>query len=295
MKCKSIAVISHSSLDIFGDNIFLGGPVSYGGSLLRNLGADFVAVPMFSKDFPFLEYYRKNILSFQPIYSMDTTTFSMKFVDGRRETVAKRKADIFRASLIPIKAFGSDIVHLSPITNDMPITFIKDFKSKSGALIAIDPFNNDSGRFTKKERLFFLQLVKCVDVIKISENELLGLANESRFNRAKKFLEDFPNLFLVTRGAKGTFVFKKGSLDMNIPAPRHKNVVDTTGCGDIFLSGFLFGLASDFPVEKSVLFGNICASLSTKGRGPAFAPSKRDVEVVLNLAYGKNKGIHIRS
>ena len=274
---KKIVIISQSSLDLFEDNLYLGGPVSYGGSLLNNLGADFTVIPMFKKDFPFIDYYKRKIKNYMPIFSKNTTTFVMNLIENKRYVTPIKKADKFDCSMIPDEAFNAGFIYLSPIINDMPINFIKDIKSKSKAIIAIDPFNNDSGHFSKEEMSYFKELVKYTDIIKLSENELLGLAGKNEFSKAVDFLKNFDNLFLITLGALGTFVFKKELINKIIPTLRMKKIVDATGCGDVFLAGFLYGLSNDYSLEKSVLWGNVCASLSTSSKGPWYMPAKDQV------------------
>ncbi len=38
------------------------------------------------------------------------------------------------------------------------------------------------------------------------------------------------------------------------------NAVDTTGAGDLWASGFLFGLVRNFPIEKCGAIGSACGS-----------------------------------
>ena len=44
-------------------------------------------------------------------------------------------------------------------------------------------------------------------------------------------------------------------------------VVDTTGAGDSFDAGFLFGHLSGFDLRKSLTVANACGALSTQGLG----------------------------
>ncbi len=62
--------MSHTSLDIYKDKIFLGGPVSYTGRVLNNLQVkEYLICPKFGKEFPFREYYKLNIKKINPIVS----------------------------------------------------------------------------------------------------------------------------------------------------------------------------------------------------------------------------------
>ena len=60
-------------------------------------------------------------------------------------------------------------------------------------------------------------------------------------------------------GAKGSFIRSRGSTRF-IDAVSTK-VVDTTGAGDLYASGFLYGLSKGYPLELS---GKIASALASK-------------------------------
>jgi adenosine kinase len=90
----------------------------------------------------------------------------------------------------------------------------------------------------------FLQLVrsKTVDLLFANEAELRSLYQTSDFDSAVKALQKDAKLAVVTRSEKGCVVVSTSSIEA-IPAFPVERVVDTTGAGDLFAAGFLFGLA----------------------------------------------------
>ena len=42
-----------------------------------------------------------------------------------------------------------------------------------------------------------------------------------------------------------------------VPAMKNVRAVDSTGAGDAFMSGFMYGLYYNYPVEQCVRFGNV--------------------------------------
>ena len=61
---------------------------------------------------------------------------------------------------------------------------------------------------------------------------------------------------LASKGAK---VFEKGA-DYHIDPISVEELVDTTGAGDLFASGFLFGFTNKYSIQKCGYLGNKAAS-----------------------------------
>ena len=90
----------------------------------------------------------------------------------------------------------------------------------------------------------FLKLMrdKTVDLIFANEAELKSLYETADFDTAVSVLQKDAKLAVVTRSEKGCVVVGKDGTKA-VPAAPVKSVVDTTGAGDLFAAGFLFGLA----------------------------------------------------
>ena len=262
---KKISVVSKVSLDVSGDNLYLGGPVSYTGTQLAKLTDQFCVYAMCEENLPFKEYYEKNIRNFRIISDIMTTTFNLEIKDGTRHIDVLFRGSDFRIEKLPKEAFDAGILLLSPIVNDMPIQFISKIREETDAILIIDPFNNDSGTFKEEEREFFFQLIPLVDIIKVSDNELLGIMKENRLEDAFKKVP--PGIILlVTAGSSGTYILNEGDIEL-VPALK-RNPIDTIGCGDVFLAGLMEGLREDMTIKESgFIGGNICASFSMGKKG----------------------------
>ena len=90
----------------------------------------------------------------------------------------------------------------------------------------------------------FLKLMrdKTVDLIFANEAELKSLYETADFDSAVAALQQDAKLAAVTRSEKGCIVVSKEGTKA-VPAAPISNLVDTTGAGDLFAAGFLFGLA----------------------------------------------------
>jgi len=67
-------------------------------------------------------------------------------------------------------------------------------------------------------------------------------------------------VFTVTRGAGGSLTWNNGEL-LDVPA-FPVEVVDTTGAGDVFHGGYLFGLLQGWPLRKTIPFASAVAALA---------------------------------
>ena len=91
----------------------------------------------------------------------------------------------------------------------------------------------------------FLKLMrdKTVDLVFANEAELKSLYETADFDSAVSALQKDAKLAAVTRSEKGCIVVSKDGTKA-VPAAPISNLVDTTGAGDLFAAGFLFGLAN---------------------------------------------------
>jgi sugar/nucleoside kinase (ribokinase family) len=90
----------------------------------------------------------------------------------------------------------------------------------------------------------FLGLLRdgSVDVLFANEHELKSLYATADFDTALAELRNEKVLAAVTRSEKGSVVVARGET-LSVPAHPVEKLVDTTGAGDLFAAGFLFGLA----------------------------------------------------
>ena len=93
----------------------------------------------------------------------------------------------------------------------------------------------------------FLDLMRkgTVDLIFANEAELHSLYQTSDFDTALKQLHKDIKLGVVTRSEKGCVVASSDGVDRGAGISRSQKMVDTTGAGDLFAAGFLFGLVRD--------------------------------------------------
>ncbi|MDE2600776.1 MAG: adenosine kinase [Bradyrhizobium sp.] len=107
----------------------------------------------------------------------------------------------------------------------------------------------------------FLDLMRkdTVDLIFANESELHSLYQTSDFDTALRQLQKDVKLGVVTRSEKGCLV-ASGDGVIAVPAFPIANLVDTTGAGDLFAAGFLFGMVRNVGFENAGRLGALAAA-----------------------------------
>ncbi len=138
---------------------------------------------------------------------------------------------------------NSKVTYLEGYLFDRPrakLTFRKASEIARGAgkkvaLTLSDPFCVD------RHRDEFLDLIKNgTDILFANEAELLSLYKADEFDDAVKQARETCPLVIVTRSAKGSLILN-GNDTIEVAAESVKAVVDTTGAGDMYAAGFLYG------------------------------------------------------
>jgi sugar/nucleoside kinase (ribokinase family) len=128
-----------------------------------------------------------------------------------------------------------------------------------------------------------LDSLGCVDIFAPNASEALQLTGAATVEAALAQLAALTPLVIIKCGADGV-IAQAGGHVAHAPA-MHVDVFDTTGAGDCFNAGFLYGHLRGLPLEMSLRCGNICGGLSTTARGGAAAPSAAQMEEWLRRSF----------
>jgi sugar/nucleoside kinase (ribokinase family) len=149
--------------------------------------------------------------------------------------------------------------------------YLWDPKSAKEAFVKAATIAHDAGRqvalslsdsfCVDRYRGEFLDLMRkgTVDLIFANEAELKSLYATADFDSALTQLRSDIPLAAVTRGEKGCVVASKDGV-VAVPAFPVQKIVDTTGAGDLFAAGFLFGLVRGAGHEKAGRLGALAAA-----------------------------------
>lgn len=97
------------------------------------------------------------------------------------------------------------------------------------------------------------------DIIVANEDEVNALLGTADMDGTLAALADYDNLFAITRSEKGSIIVHGEKQVVQAATPVDK-IVDTTGAGDAYSAGFLFGWANDRSLSECAQYGTVCAT-----------------------------------
>jgi len=98
-----------------------------------------------------------------------------------------------------------------------------------------------------------------VDILFGNESEIKSLYQVGTFEEAMEAARKEAKIAALTRSEKGSVVIKGGET-YAVPAAPVAKVVDTTGAGDLYAAGFLYGFTHGKPLAECARLGGIAAA-----------------------------------
>lgn len=126
---------------------------------------------------------------------------------------------------------------------------------KSGALIALD-----LASFTVVEEskdILTQIIVDYVDILIANEDETSAFTGHSDERKGIEALSKDVDMAILKVGKRGSYISHCGGI-IRVNPKGSGNALDTTGAGDLWASGFLFGLMNGYPLEKCGELGSAC-------------------------------------
>lgn len=99
-----------------------------------------------------------------------------------------------------------------------------------------------------------------------NQKEAMKITGESTVENAAKELGKYFKDVVIKLDKDGCLLKNGKGMKVIPPLPGVK-AVDATGAGDAFMSGFLYGLYYDYPVEQCIRFGNVTGGICVQGVG----------------------------
>jgi len=149
------------------------------------------------------------------------------------------------------------VVHLEGylLFNPDLIQAALDAAKEAGALVSLD-----LASFTVVEQSLELLeklVVDSVDILIANEDEACAFTGQSDEKLALRALSQKANVAVLKVGPRGSHITHAGE-SFHIQAMGDGTALDTTGAGDLWAAGFLFGLVNGYPLEKCGQLGSAC-------------------------------------
>lgn len=287
---KKICCIGHITLDKIitpEATTYLNGGTSYyfahGISCLDNPNFQLVT-SLAESEMGAVEELRKKNIDVIVFPSAHTVYFENKYgenKDNRTQRVLA-KADPFKVDqFIPIKA---DYYHLgSLLADDFSFELVRYLSTKGivsmdvqGYLRKVNGENVEAVDWTWKR-----ETLKYVDILKVNEHEMYVLTGETEVRKAAEKLASWGvREIIITEGSLGSFVYAEGKL-VEIRAYPPKKVVDATGCGDTYMTGYLYMRAKGATIREAGCFAAAMSTLKLEGFGP-FNGTEKDIRRIID-------------
>jgi sugar/nucleoside kinase (ribokinase family) len=112
----------------------------------------------------------------------------------------------------------------------------------------------------ERHRDSFLDLIRNnIDIVFANESEIKSLYQTQNFEGAVAAIRKDCRLAALTRSEKGSLIVR-GDETVEVLAHPVSKVIDVTGAGDLYASGFLFGHTKGLPLETCAALGSFAAA-----------------------------------
>jgi sugar/nucleoside kinase (ribokinase family) len=112
----------------------------------------------------------------------------------------------------------------------------------------------------ERHRESFLDLIRnYIDIVFANESEIKALYQTQNFEDAVAAIRKDCPLAALTRSEKGSLIVR-GSESVEVSAAPVAKVIDVTGAGDLYASGFLFGYTKGFDLKHCASLGSLAAA-----------------------------------
>jgi sugar/nucleoside kinase (ribokinase family) len=179
---------------------------------------------------------------------------------------------------------GSEILYIEGYLWDAPTAKAASLKAieiakKSGTKVAFslsDPF------LMARYRGEFLELLQHLDILFANEDEAKALFEVEDFDDVLQAFKPMNKIAAITRSEKGCVVVRGAEVHV-VDAVPVARVVDTTGAGDQFAAGFLYGLTHGRGLADCGRLGSLAAAEVISHYGARPEVSLKDLAVKANL------------
>lgn len=148
-----------------------------------------------------------------------------------------------------------------------------DLAAENGTTVALSL--SDSFCVERHKASFAQAIEGGVQIVVADEDEINELLGTSSFDETLEAIADYDNLFVMTRSEKGSVIVQGDEKHVHGATPVDK-LVDTTGAGDAYCAGFMYGWVNDESLAECARIGTVCATAVIQQVGGRIEPGVLD-------------------
>jgi sugar/nucleoside kinase (ribokinase family) len=280
-----LAVVGHIVLDYIGHNgrfrgPILGGPAVYASLTARALDASVTVTSTVGQDVGHKRLARLHNHGISTrhirVANSTTTSFKIDYHSSGRSMKVVSICDAIRAEDL-LRCPEANAVHIGPVLCEVPASHAARL-ARRNAVVCLDPqgyFRHVAPDGSVRVRNWRENgLLKEIEVLKVSEDELKALIGNSQSTR--KLAKLGPDIVFITKGSKGSLVWSREEGTFRVPAYKTR-VVDPTGAGDAMAGAFLISWNRTNDLIWSVAMGSAVASFVVEKLGPSNFGTRRQI------------------
>jgi len=246
---------------------------------------DFLIAEKVKSDYIFISNSKKTPLAFVALSKDKVPEY--EFYRENTADLDITNEDVQKVNLNEIEIFHSGSISLIEGKTSESLISLFYLMKENGVVTSLDP-NVRSNLISniKEYKDKMLELMKLVDILKLSEEDLKFFLPNNSFEFFVEFLERKDKLTLLTLGEKGSLAFFRGKI-FKSEAKKLGTIADTTGCGDAYMAAILFKLSQigysnlkeDYLYDIMNFASTTAGIVATKYGGASSMPRKKDLKV----------------
>lgn len=191
----------------------------------------------------------------------DLTGKVFVFVDKKGERTFFVQPNAADKPFVKVKC--GEYLYVDPFPSELSFKIQKEVIENFGGFIILNPGHLYARLGFEKLR----EILKFVDMVIMSagEFEMLGASVED--------LLGFVDYLVITLGGEGSVCYTK--TEKIYEKALKARVVDTTGAGDAFSAGFLYGFINNHPLQVCLKLGNFCGAYNVERIGARAFPDPK--------------------
>ncbi len=254
--------VGHVCMDMTESGFVLGGSASYCSLYAKALGYRSGVITSYGEEYEFVDLL--NSLDNKQVLEAKRSTIFENIYEGqhRKQILHSIAENIYLDEFISKKDVS--ILHLCPLADELVIG--PNFSSDSFVCMTIQGWLRDRNK--KREVIYKemdFEVLKHADVVVLSKEDIPDLEIKL------ELLKSLSKILIVTNGSVGASCYFEGKEIFSAAYPA--KMIDPTGAGDIFATGFCLKYQETKDVESSMIAAHCLASLCVEREGVENIPN----------------------